>query len=88
MTYHSPDGRKRSVEDEHRLNEACAITFATDAGQFVLDYLKHITIHAVAGPGVDPGHLMHLEGQRFVVGIIEARVKHGQNQEPKEKSRG
>jgi hypothetical protein len=86
--YQPPDGRKRSREDEQRLNEAFAITFAGERGEFVLNYLKHVTLNAVAGPGVDPNHLMHLEGQRFVVGLIDQRIRYGRDKEPKESTRG
>jgi hypothetical protein len=86
--YQPPDGRKRSAADERQLNEAFATTFNDKAGELVLDYLEHITLRTAAGPGVDPNHLMHLEGQRFIVGLIAARVRHGKNHEPSETQHG
>ena len=84
MKYHAPDGRIRSAAMERQLNEACVSTFATAAGKFVLQYLRQVTIESVGGPGIAPDHLMHLEGQRFVVGVIEQRIKLGQQNEPKD----
>lgn len=82
--YQPPDGRPRSLTDERRLNEAFAALFTGGSGELVLNYLKHISINAVAGPGIDPNSLLHLEGQRYIVGLIETRVKLGQKNEPSE----
>jgi hypothetical protein len=86
MKYSAPDGRVRSAATERRLNDACVSAFASAAGQFVLQYLRQITIESVGGPGIAPDHLMHLEGQRFIVGVIEQRIKLGQQGEPKDEN--
>lgn len=89
MAYLPPDGSRRGTDAERQINEAFKLTFAGQAGELVLSYLKSITINAVAGPGIHPDHLMHLEGQRFVVGLIEKRIRYGiEDQPPKEKTDG
>ena len=45
-------------------------------GQEFLKYLRSITIELVNGPAVSDGELRHVEGQRFLVGLIETRIKH------------
>ncbi len=75
-----PDGRERSVDADKRINEAFAETFRSPAGKKVLEYLRSITINAVAGPEQSDAALRHLEGSRFVVGLIAARYQQGVNQ--------
>lgn len=82
----APDGRSRSAAVERQINEACMIAFASASGQLVLQYLRQVTIESVGGPGIAPDHLMHLEGQRFIVGVLEQRVKLGQQGEPKDEN--
>jgi len=72
-----PDGFVRSPDDEHKLNRLFAVTFASEAGREVLTYLRKITIEAVHGPNVQPHELMHREGMRYLVGIIEQRIARG-----------
>ena len=80
--YQPPDGRKRSIDDERRLNDAFASTFKGADGELVLAYLRNVTIQAIGGPGITPDHLMHLEGQRFAVALIEQRIQYGQQNLP------
>jgi|TARA_B100000427_G_scaffold324719_1_gene330327 hypothetical protein len=75
----SIDGYVRSEEDDLILNKHFANVFKGDEGKKVLDYLKSITIEAVAGPNIDGNRLFHLEGMRFLVGIINTRIKKGEN---------
>jgi hypothetical protein len=75
-----PDGRERLVRLERQINEQFAETFRTPAAKKVLDYLKSITINAVAGPEQSDAALRHLEGSRFIVGLISTRVEMGVNQ--------
>jgi hypothetical protein len=46
----------------------------------VLQYLKAITIDSVAGPEISDHALRHLEGQRYIVGLIQRRVNKGKSQ--------
>lgn len=72
-----PDGKIRYAEEEERLNRLFAACFSTPAGTAVLEHLKSITINTAAGPGVQPNELMHREGQRFLVGLINQRIARG-----------
>ena len=69
------DGIQRSDEAENRINEALALCFSGANGEFALKYLRSISIERVMGPNFDPNSLAHIEGQRFIVGIIEQRIK-------------
>jgi len=69
------DGIQRSDEAEDRINEALALCFSGANGEFALKYLRSISIERVMGPNFDPNSLAHIEGQRFIVGIIEQRIK-------------
>ena len=69
-----PDGQVRSIEEQRRLNELMALTFRGDAGKAALDYLRSISIERACGPFVTDGELRHLEGMRFVVGVISQRI--------------
>ena len=82
MAYRPPDGIKRPAVEEHRLNEALALCFSGEAGAAALAYLRAVTIESVGGPGIRPDHLMHLEGQRFIVGLIEQRIRYGKDKQP------
>ena len=75
----SVDGYVRTPEDELVLNKHFANVFKGDEGKKVLDYLQSITIEAVAGPNIDSNRLFHLEGMRFLVGIIKTRITKGEN---------
>jgi len=75
-----PDGRERPVEIDKRINEAYAETFKSPAGRKVLEHLKSITINAVAGPEQSDAALRHLEGSRFIVGLISTLYQRGVSQ--------
>ena len=72
-----PDGISRSREKENELNADMANLFAGPLGTKMLDYLKSITSHSVAGPEQSDSALRHLEGGRYIVGLISARLEMG-----------
>ena len=74
----SIDGYVRSEQEERNLNKSFAGLFKGDDGKLVLDYIKSITTEAVAGPNIDSNQLFHLEGMRFLTGIIQTRIKKGE----------
>jgi hypothetical protein len=76
----SIDGIRRSTEQERRLNETLLSCFVTDAGMLTLKYLRSITIESVAGFNISDQELRAREGMRFLVGIIEQRIKEGKNE--------
>jgi len=75
----SVDGHIRSKEQEKKLNSLAFETFKTITGRKFLEYLRSITIENVLGPAADDATLRHLEGQRFIIGIIETRYRQGEN---------
>ena len=74
----SVDGYVRTEEDEAKLNKHFANLFKGDDGKVVLNYLQSITTEAVAGPNITSNQLFHIEGMRFLVGIIKSRTKKGE----------
>ena len=74
----SVDGYVRTEEDEAKLNIHFATLCKGDDGKVVLDYLQSITTEAVAGPNITSNQLFHIEGMRFLVGIIKSRTKKGE----------
>ena len=77
----SIDGYIRSSELEKSINANFSAIFANKAGQDVLKYLTSITQDMVAGPNMESNALWHLEGMRFLVGIIKTRIEKGKNNE-------
>lgn len=67
--------KTRSKDDEIY---ALAVTvFGTPSGQAILQHLKSITINRVFDGDVSNDVLRHMEGQRFIVGLLEAFITQG-----------
>tara|TARA_R100000353_G_scaffold68056_3_gene52856 strand:+ start:1846 stop:2124 length:279 start_codon:yes stop_codon:yes gene_type:complete len=75
----SIDGFQRSQSQEEQLNDLFVNCFRTEHGDKVLKYLRSITIETVAGFNISNEELRSREGMRFLVGIIEQRIKEGEN---------
>ena len=73
------DGLIRSNEEEKVISLNVASLFNTDLGQEVMKYLRSITIEYVNGANVTNDELRHIEGQRYIVGLIEQRINHANN---------
>ena len=71
------DGYQRKSEDDVVVSKNIAQIFESPTGKEVLRYLRSITIEMVNGPNVTTEELRHLEGQRYIVGLIEQRIAHG-----------
>ena len=83
------DNMQRKPKDEENLNTLFYKLFTTTGGSEVLKYLKSLSIEAVAGPEISDQSLRHLEGQRYLVGLIQRRVNKGISQNIiQEKSNG
>ena len=83
------DNIQRKPQDEENLNTLFYKMFTTTGGTEVLKYLKSLTIDAVAGPEISNESLRHLEGQRYLVGLIQRRTNKGLSQTAiQEKSNG
>jgi hypothetical protein len=72
--------RKGQGEVEDKLNDSMYAIFSTAPGQRVLAYLQNITLDMVAGPNVTVEHMIHREGQRYIVADIVTRIKKGSKQ--------
>ena len=70
------DGYQRKSETDIQISQNIAQVFESPTGKEVLKYLRSITIEMVHGPNVTTEELRHIEGQRYVVGLIEQRVSH------------
>jgi hypothetical protein len=81
------DGIERQPDQEESLNAVSRALFGSDAGKVFLNYLRSITIETVAGPEVTSEQLRHIEGQRYIVGLIQRRSNKGQSQKIVEESR-
>jgi hypothetical protein len=68
------DGLVYTPEAEDEINHLVAVTFGTDAGRRVLEYLRNITFNRIHGPEVSDSTLRHAEGSRFIVAILESRI--------------
>ena len=75
------DNLPRTKEDDAIISRNINSVFKTPNGSAVLKYLRSITIESVQGPNASDAELRHLEGQRYLVGLIERRINHGQKVE-------
>ena len=71
---------KRKPADEENLNTLFYKMFTTSGGSEILKYLKSLTLEAVAGPEISNEQLRHLEGQRYIVGLLQRRINKGTSQ--------
>ena len=70
------DGIQRPAESDLQISMNVAEVFSSPTGAEVLRYLRSITIEMVNGPNVSTEELRHLEGQRYLVGLLETRIAH------------
>tara|TARA_E500000178_G_C16960151_1_gene725590 strand:+ start:147 stop:434 length:288 start_codon:yes stop_codon:yes gene_type:complete len=74
------DNFERHPSEEEKINFHFENVFKSPAGQEVLKYLRQITIESVAGSEVSDLALRHLEGQRYLVALIQRRFNKGRSQ--------
>ena len=72
------DNFPRTKEDDDTISRNLNSVFKTPNGKAVLKYLRSITIESVQGPNASDAELRHLEGQRYLVGVVERRISHAQ----------
>lgn len=70
----APDGLTYGATTSAEIDEILTGCFTTGAGPRALAYLESITTRRVLGPDCTDGHLRHLEGARWLVGVIRARM--------------
>jgi|TARA_B100001059_G_scaffold29934_1_gene24227 hypothetical protein len=83
MSHIGVDGFPRPQKEDEKISMDIKALLGTPAGKEVLRYLRSITLDAVAGGGISDGELRHLEGQRFIVALIERRINHAEKVESK-----
>jgi len=72
------DNYPRAEEEDNRISVNIRSLFSSPSGKEVLKYLRSITIESVQGANASDAELRHLEGQRYLVGLIERRIKHAE----------
>ena len=77
------DGIQRASDKDVQISKNVAQIFNSPTGQEVLRYLRSVTIEMVNGPNVTTEELRHLEGQRYIVGLIEQRISHAHRSKDK-----
>lgn len=70
------DGIQRETDKDKQISQNVAEVFSSPTGKEVLRYLRSITIEMVNGPNVTTEELRHVEGQRYIVGLLEQRIAH------------
>lgn len=70
------DGIQRSQKLDEQISLDVAALLATPSGQSVMQYLRSITTDIANGPNISNDELRHLEGQRFVIGLLSSRANH------------
>ena len=70
------DGYQRDSQTDTQISQNVAQIFKSATGKEVLRYLRSVTIEMVNGPNVTTEELRHIEGQRYIVGLIEQRIAH------------
>ena len=58
---------------------AMAQTFRTPAGKATLDYLRYLTNFARPANDLDALTLAHEQGQRWLLGVIDAHIKEAES---------
>jgi len=76
--YLGVDGYQRPREQDERISQDVLALFNTPVGISVMQYLKSITVEAIAGPAITDSELRHMEGQRYVIALITKRINHAQ----------
>lgn len=70
------DGYQRDSSLDTQISQNIAQIFQSPTGKEVLKYLRSVTIEMVNGPNVTTEELRHIEGQRYLVGLLEQRIAH------------
>jgi len=75
------DRIERTEREETEINQLVSRIYSTDDGRKLFDYLKSVTFGIVYGPmemtRENQCALNHLEGQRYLVGVLEQRRMRG-----------
>ena len=70
----APDGLTYGAATSAEIDSLLEGCFSGGSGPRALAYLESITTRRVLGPDATDGQLRHLEGARWLVGVIRARM--------------
>lgn len=73
-----PDGFVYSQQVDEEINAVLSGSLGHGIGLRAMAYLESITTRRVLGPESTDGHLRHLEGARWLVGVMRQRIAAGQ----------
>jgi hypothetical protein len=76
------DGVIRSESEDEELNKLFARIFRGRQGEIALQYLRSLTKDMVLGDGLNTTQLIHTEGQRWIVHLMERRAEYGRSGKP------
>mgnify|MGYP003116941506 CR=1 FL=1 len=71
------NNKKKQEQTDDGSDKLFATVFNGPNGEKALSYLEAITGNVFANPQNSSNNLWHLEGQRFLVGIIKNKIKKG-----------
>ena len=77
------DGIQRHIDRDVEISKNIAHIFNSPTGKAVLQHLRSVTIEMVNGPNVSTEELRHIEGQRYIVGLLEQRISHAHRSKDK-----
>ena len=75
--------KTRKIQSEQEIARSYTRLFQSDDGQRVLDHLQLSTLYRPLSPDIDDKQLRHLEGQRFLVGLILRMIERGKSPQRK-----
>ena len=87
-SYVSIDGVQRPQDIDERISLDVSSLLTSPTGKSVMQYLKSITTDVANGPNVSNDELRHLEGQRFIVGLLSSRANHAAQIKSRENKNG
>jgi predicted GTPase len=71
------DGKRYPPEVEDELNLLAARVLGSHDGQRLMAYLRNITMNVAFENDVSTNALLHMEGQRWLVGLMAKRAQLG-----------
>lgn len=77
MSWEKLQTKKSNKTETTDIDKVFASVFNQPDGKKVLEYLESLTIKAFCSPQMNDQTLWHLEGQRWIVGLIKSKSKRG-----------
>ena len=77
MSWEKLQTKKSNKTEVTDIDKIYASVFNQPDGKKVLEHLESLTINAFCSPQMNDQTLWHLEGQRWIVGLLKSKVKRG-----------